>query len=201
MKAFAYVNPTNEKEAVAALKTDGIALPLAGGQDLLARMKDYIDSPDRDRQREKRAGRDDRGDARRRHEDRRRGEDRRSCRERAGQAAVSGRHRCGGRDRHAADPEQRHGRRQRESASPVLVLPQRGVRLLQEGRHRAASRWPARTSTTRFSATRGRATSSTRRAWRYRSSPMARSSASSGRTASARFRRPSTSRCRRCRTC
>ena len=47
MKAFAYVNAANEKEAVAALKTDGIALPLAGGQDLLARMKDYIDSPDR----------------------------------------------------------------------------------------------------------------------------------------------------------
>jgi xanthine dehydrogenase YagS FAD-binding subunit len=47
MKAFAYVNPASEKEAVAALKFDGIALPLAGGQDLLARMKDYIDSPDR----------------------------------------------------------------------------------------------------------------------------------------------------------
>ena len=47
MKAFAYVNPTSEKEAVTALKFDGIALPLAGGQDLLARMKDYIDSPDR----------------------------------------------------------------------------------------------------------------------------------------------------------
>ena len=47
MKAFAYVNPTSEKEAVAALKTDGIALPLAGGQDLLARLKDYIETPDR----------------------------------------------------------------------------------------------------------------------------------------------------------
>ena len=47
MKAFAYVNATNEREAVAALKTDGIALPMAGGQDLLARMKDYIDTPDR----------------------------------------------------------------------------------------------------------------------------------------------------------
>ena len=47
MKAFAYVNATSEREVVAALKTDGIALPLAGGQDLLARMKDYIDSPDR----------------------------------------------------------------------------------------------------------------------------------------------------------
>jgi len=47
VKAFAYVNPTNEKDAVAALKTDGEALPLGGGQDLLARMKDYITQPDR----------------------------------------------------------------------------------------------------------------------------------------------------------
>ena len=47
MKAFAYVNPTSEKDAVAALKTDGVALPLGGGQDLLARMKDYITQPDR----------------------------------------------------------------------------------------------------------------------------------------------------------
>jgi xanthine dehydrogenase YagS FAD-binding subunit len=47
VKAFAYVNPTNEKDAVAALRTDGIALPLAGGMDLIARMKDFIDSPDR----------------------------------------------------------------------------------------------------------------------------------------------------------
>ena len=47
MKAFAYVNPANEKEAVAALKSGGTALPLAGGMDLLARMKDYIQQPDR----------------------------------------------------------------------------------------------------------------------------------------------------------
>ena len=48
MKAFAYVNPTNEKEAVAALKARAaVAMPIAGGQDLLARMKDYITSPDR----------------------------------------------------------------------------------------------------------------------------------------------------------
>jgi xanthine dehydrogenase YagS FAD-binding subunit len=47
VKAFAYVNPANEKDAVAALKVDGIAMPIGGGQDLLARMKDYIDSPDR----------------------------------------------------------------------------------------------------------------------------------------------------------
>ena len=47
MKAFAYVNPTNEKDAVAALKGGGTAMPIAGGQDLLARMKDYIHQPDR----------------------------------------------------------------------------------------------------------------------------------------------------------
>jgi len=48
VKSFAYVNPTSEKDAVAALGTErGKVLPLAGGQDLLARMKDYIDQPDR----------------------------------------------------------------------------------------------------------------------------------------------------------
>ena len=49
MKAFAYVNPANEKEAAAALKVDAgtTALPLAGGQDLLSRMKDYVTTPDR----------------------------------------------------------------------------------------------------------------------------------------------------------
>jgi xanthine dehydrogenase YagS FAD-binding subunit len=47
VKAFAYVNPTSEKDAIAAMKTDGLVLPLAGGQDLLARMKDYITQPDR----------------------------------------------------------------------------------------------------------------------------------------------------------
>jgi xanthine dehydrogenase YagS FAD-binding subunit len=48
VKAFAYVDARNEKEAVAALKfAGGVAMPLAGGQDLLARMKDYVASPDR----------------------------------------------------------------------------------------------------------------------------------------------------------
>ena len=49
MKGFVYLNPTNEKDAVAALavKDGGIATPIAGGQDLLARMKDYIHQPDR----------------------------------------------------------------------------------------------------------------------------------------------------------
>ena len=48
MKPFAYVNPANEKEAVAALSPEyEKALPIGGGQDLLARMKDYITQPDR----------------------------------------------------------------------------------------------------------------------------------------------------------
>ena len=49
MKAFAYVNPANEKEAVAALKIEGggVAMPIGGGQDLLSRMKDYVISVDR----------------------------------------------------------------------------------------------------------------------------------------------------------
>ncbi len=48
MKAFAYVNPTNEKDAAAALSPEfEQAIPLAGGQDLLARMKDYITLPSR----------------------------------------------------------------------------------------------------------------------------------------------------------
>ena len=48
MKAFAYVNPKNEKEAIAALSPQvEQAMPLGGGQDLLARMKDYVTQPDR----------------------------------------------------------------------------------------------------------------------------------------------------------
>ena len=48
MKPFTYVNPTNEKDAVAALSpTYEKALPIGGGQDLLARMKDYVTQPDR----------------------------------------------------------------------------------------------------------------------------------------------------------
>ena len=48
MKPFAYVNPANEKDAVAALSPEyEKVLPIGGGQDLLARMKDYITQPDR----------------------------------------------------------------------------------------------------------------------------------------------------------
>jgi xanthine dehydrogenase YagS FAD-binding subunit len=48
VKPFAYVNPTNEKDAVAALSPEHEkAMPLGGGQDLLARMKDYVTQPDR----------------------------------------------------------------------------------------------------------------------------------------------------------
>jgi xanthine dehydrogenase YagS FAD-binding subunit len=48
MKPFAYVNPTNEKDAVAALGAEfEKSVPIGGGQDLLARLKDYITQPDR----------------------------------------------------------------------------------------------------------------------------------------------------------
>ncbi len=48
MKPFAYVNAAGEKEAIAALGPErGKFLPLAGGMDLLALMKDYIAQPDR----------------------------------------------------------------------------------------------------------------------------------------------------------
>ena len=55
MKAFAYVNATNERDAIAALTVDPPPtsalgrriLPMAGGMDLLGLMKDYIVSPDR----------------------------------------------------------------------------------------------------------------------------------------------------------
>ena len=48
MKPFAYVNAANEKEAIAALSKEyEKSLPIGGGQDLLARMKDYVTQPDR----------------------------------------------------------------------------------------------------------------------------------------------------------
>jgi xanthine dehydrogenase YagS FAD-binding subunit len=48
VKAFAYVNPANEKDAVAALSPQfEHSIPIAGGQDLLARMKDYVTQPER----------------------------------------------------------------------------------------------------------------------------------------------------------
>jgi xanthine dehydrogenase YagS FAD-binding subunit len=48
VKAFAYVNAANEREAVAALSPErGAVMPIAGGMDLLGLMKDYIAQPDR----------------------------------------------------------------------------------------------------------------------------------------------------------
>jgi xanthine dehydrogenase YagS FAD-binding subunit len=53
VKPFAYVNAANEKEALAALAQAGAQaprgriLPIAGGMDLLALMKDYIAQPER----------------------------------------------------------------------------------------------------------------------------------------------------------
>ena len=48
MKPFAYVNAVNERDVVAALSTErNRFLPIAGGTDLLALMKDFILAPDR----------------------------------------------------------------------------------------------------------------------------------------------------------
>jgi xanthine dehydrogenase YagS FAD-binding subunit len=48
LKAFAYVNAANEREALAALDARrGRVLPLAGGMDLLGLMKNYVAQPDR----------------------------------------------------------------------------------------------------------------------------------------------------------
>ena len=49
MKAFEYVNATNEKEAIADLSNAerGRVLPMGGGMDLLGLAKDYIVSPER----------------------------------------------------------------------------------------------------------------------------------------------------------
>jgi xanthine dehydrogenase YagS FAD-binding subunit len=49
VKAFAYVNAANQKDALAALAAStsrGKILPIAGGMDLLGLMKDYIAQPD-----------------------------------------------------------------------------------------------------------------------------------------------------------
>ncbi len=48
MKAFAYVNAANEREALAGLAGErGRVLPIAGGMDLIGLMKNYIAQPDR----------------------------------------------------------------------------------------------------------------------------------------------------------
>jgi xanthine dehydrogenase YagS FAD-binding subunit len=48
LKAFAYVNAANEREALAALDAQrGRVLPLAGGMDLVGLMKNYIAQPER----------------------------------------------------------------------------------------------------------------------------------------------------------
>jgi xanthine dehydrogenase YagS FAD-binding subunit len=48
VKPFSYVNPRNEREAVRALSPEpDKVMPIGGGQDLLARLKDYIAQPDR----------------------------------------------------------------------------------------------------------------------------------------------------------
>ena len=133
VKAFAYVNAANEKEAVAALGTDrGRMLPLAGGMDLLGLMKDFVAQPDRlvnvknlDHGIVKTADGGLRigsavtlaelARARRRH------------------ARVSRAGACGGGGRDAADSQRGNRRGQPQSTPAMLVLPERRVRVPEEG--------------------------------------------------------------------
>ena len=132
VKAFAYVNAANEKDALAALVPErGRALPLGGGQDLLALMKDYIAQPDRlvnvkalDATIVPGAG-----GGLRSARPRRSSSSPSTRREEGLPGAGAGR----ARGRHAADPERRHGGWQPLPAATVLVLPQRGVRVPEEG--------------------------------------------------------------------
>ena len=163
VKAFAYVNAANQKEALAALATErGKVLPLAGGMDLLGLMKDYIAQPDA-LVNVKHLPSDIAVPAQGLIDDRRGrasswtspGTPRSAkaypalacCRRSVGTPQI----------RNAGDR-----RRQPDAAAALLVLPERRVRLPEEGRRRAASPWTARTSSTRSSAT-ARATSSIRR--------------------------------------
>ena len=177
-------------------------MPLAGGQDLLARMKDYDRLARSHRQRQERARCDDHRDAGRRPEDRRRDEDRRPRRARAGQRS------CIRPSSHAAievgTPQIRNqgtvggNVNQRPRCwyfrnEEFVCYKKGGSRCFAVGRREPVPRdlrqrgsEPHRPS---------------RRAWPSPSSPTARGSASSDRAASARSRRPNTSRCRRCRTC
>ena len=139
MKPFAYVNAANEKEALAALAQAGAQaprgriLPIAGGMDLLALMKDYIAQPERvvnvkglD---QTIAATPDGG--------LRIGGGVRLAdlaEHPVARKLYPGAHRLGGRGRNAADSQRRHGRRQPDPAPALLVLPQRGVRLPEEGR-------------------------------------------------------------------
>ena len=126
MKPFAYVNAASEKDAIAALGPErGKFLPLAGGMDLLALMKDYVAQPDRlvnvkdwitpspgrpraDCESARPLPLTPLASTRRR-------------------SAVSRARRGGGRSGHAADPQRRHRRRQSQPAPALLVLPQRRI--------------------------------------------------------------------------
>ena len=201
VKAFSYVNPDERKgSGCRAEPRAEKAMPLGGGQDLLARMKDYVTQPDRivnvkaalDATVTPMPGGGLKIGAAMKIVD---------LAEHAQVAklypAMALRR---DRSRHAADSQPGHRRRQPESAAALLVLPQRGVRLLQEGRQSvllAGRREPV----PRHLRQAARASSSIRRAWRCRRWPTARRSGWSARRASGGRRRPTTSRCRRCRTC
>ena len=134
MKAFSYRQSQDRKEAVQAFSAEPEkVMPIGGGQDLLARHQGLCRAARSARQRQGGAGCDGYADARRWAENRRRHEDRRPRGARAGAQAVSPRGAGRDENRHAADPQSGNGRRQPQSAATLLVLSQRGVRLLQEG--------------------------------------------------------------------
>ena len=114
VKAFAYVNAANEKEAIAGLVPErGKVLPLAGGMDLLALMKDYVAQPERARQRQGRSIGAIAMTRGRRPAHRRRGHARGARRARRRRGAPTRRSPTAAeRSRHAADPQRRHRRRQ-----------------------------------------------------------------------------------------
>ena len=195
MKAFAYVNATSEKEAVAALSPEfEKALPIGGGQDLLARMKDYITQPDRIVNVKAAlesvtmvSGGSDRFAMRM--------VDLAEHRTSYALSAIARRLSVGTPQIETRPPSAATSTSDRAAGTTATRSSSASRRA-----GAPASRRPARTSSTPSSAA-GRASSCTPPASRCRCSPTARPSASPVRPVSAWCRRRTTSRCRRCRTC
>ena len=134
VKPFAYVKAANEQQALAALGRErGKVMPLAGGMDLVSLLKDRIATPDRlvnvkgldatitaTPDGGLRIGAAVRLVDLQAH-----------ATVTSQYAALDG---SGCRSRHAADPQPRDGRRQPDAAAALLVLPQRGVPVPEEGR-------------------------------------------------------------------
>ena len=140
MKSFEWTNPATINEAVKMLNVassgdiDEAPRPIAGGQDLLTTMKDYTSRPVRLVNLKNIPG------LNQHHAERPRTNDRRACyvdrtrRARRRAQEFSRACRSCALDRHAANPQSRHGRRQPLPAPALLVLPPRRIDLSEEGR-------------------------------------------------------------------